>query len=266
VPQTEAPAGLLVDPLSCSAREISIAKQQNWGRSAALVSNASVALIALFWQALLEHGSRYNVETSTLLEIGRLIAERLVRICHGQHLDLTASCKGHLSLEEYDRMIEGKTGEIDGLACEAGAVLAGAVADRHLWRTLGMERAVAQQLYDDYMDLAEDLASGGQISHPVRYGLEVADESRKKTILTLLDVASSGLSGAQQATQQLRTVLSELGAEYYTLTCMVVRQKRALAALEALHMPQETRDWLYRWVQSVDPLYSHAADSHVPWS
>lgn len=230
---------------------------KNWDRRAALVSNASVALIGLFWQALLEHGPRYGVEPTTLLDIGRLIADRLVRMCHAQHLDLSSGCEPLPSLEEYDRMIEGKTGEIDGLACEAGAVLAGAAAQRTLWHTLGLERAVAQQLYDDYVDLAEDLTGGGQVTHPVLYGLSVADHTQRETILKLLEVARSGQQDATQAVQELSAVLRELGAEYYTLTCMVVRRKRALAALEALSLPPDVHDQLHRWVMSADPLNLH---------
>ena len=240
-------------------------------RNAILVSNASFALVGLAWQALLEHGPRYGVQASTLVEIGQLIASRLVQICHAQHLDLTvgrgpAAC---LSLEEYERIIEGKTGEIDGTACEVAALLAGgdAAAHRRLWRTLGLERAVAQQLYDDYVDLAEDVSGGGQIGHPVLYGLAVADNAEREAILTLLERARANgkdvrteeaeeadSNSGQAALRELLTILRGLGAEYYTLTCMVVHRNRALAALEALQLPVDAHERLYRWVLQVAPM------------
>lgn len=226
----------------------------DWSKSTALVTNAGVTLIALFWQALLEHGPRYGVESPVLLEIGQLIAVRLVEICHGQHLDLTARFTPDITLETYDRLLEGKTGAIDGLACEAGAVLAGAVADRLLWRTLGMERAVAQQLYDDYVDLAEDLIDAGKIGHPVLYGLAVGDPDQKSAILDLIERARSGMPAASDGMQELSNLLQDLGAEYYTLTCMTVHRNRALAALEALQLPSEAREVLQGWVLSADPL------------
>ncbi len=262
-PPSEAEPGAVGDALG----QIQTPKQRNSSRStvsarnAALVSNAGLALTGLAWQALLEHGPSYGVEASTLMEIGQLIADRLVRICQAQHLDLTvgrafASHPGLVSMEEYERIIEGKTGEIDGTACEVAALLAGADAatQRSLWRTLGLERAVAQQLYDDYVDLAEDISGGGQIGHPVLYGLAVANDIQKKTILSLLERARSGAGSDLEASQELIALLQELGAEYYTLTCMVVHRMRAVAALEALKLPAEAHEWMYRWVIEVAPL------------
>jgi hypothetical protein len=231
---------------------------QNSGaiRRAALVSNASLTLVGLAWQVLLEHGPRYGVEGPTLLEIGRLIADRLVRICQAQHLDLTVgrASPAYLSLEEYERIIEGKTGEIDGTVCEVAALLAGAAAYRGLWRTVGLERAVAQQLYDDYIDLTEDISRGGQIGHPVLYGLAVAGAAQRRTIFRLLERARSSGAGDLEAARELVALLQEMGAEYYTLTCMVVHRKRALAALESLKLPAEAHEWLYEWILQVAPI------------
>lgn len=256
-----------------------VPNKHDGSRNAVLVSNASFALVGLAWQALLEHGPRYGVQASTLVEIGQLIATRLVRICHAQHRDLTvgrgpAAC---LSLEEYERIIEGKTGEIDGTACEVAALLAGedAVAHRRLWRTLGLERAVAQQLYDDYVDLAEDVSGGGQIGHPVLYGLAVADDAERGALLTLLErarangkdvgtqaAAPEGVASksSQAALRELLTILRGLGAEYYTLTCMVVHRNRALDALEALQLPADAHERLYRWVLQVAPMAPREPD------
>lgn len=221
--------------------------------SIALTANATTALIGLAWQALFAHGPRYGVEAPTLVQIGQVIGERLVDVCEAQHRDLTLGRTSRLSLEEYDEIIAGKTGQIVGTACEVGALLAGAAHHRELWRTLGVERAVAQQLYDDYKDFQDDLLHGSQVSHPVLYGLTVANSGQRETILTLLEQARSGAFGAQVAVQELTVLLQELGAEYYTLTCMVLHRNRALAALEGLRLPTEAHVWLHRWVMRVAP-------------
>jgi geranylgeranyl pyrophosphate synthase len=188
------------------------------------------------------------------MEIGSLLARRLVDVCQGQHLDLTIGRAQHLTLEEYDQILANKTGEINGTICEAGAILAGASDQRPLWRTLGVERAIVQQLYDDYTDLAEDILNGNQVSHFILYGLAVAGEAQRKTIIALLEHARSGAEDAPLSVQELIGLLRELGAEYYTLTRMVLHRNRALAALDALQLPEHTRGWLYEWVVRVSPL------------
>jgi geranylgeranyl pyrophosphate synthase len=219
----------------------------------ALTANASTALIGMAWQALLAHGPRYGVEAQTLVEIGQLIAERLVIVCAAQHRDLTVGRTARLSLEQYDEIIAGKTGQIDGTACEVGALLVGAAHHRELWRTLGAERAAAQQLYDDHKDFKADLLQGGQISHAVLYGLAVADAAQRATILTLLEQARSGTTGSQAAVGELTALLQELGAEYYTLTAMVMHRNRALAALDCMRLPSAAHEHLYEWVMRVAP-------------
>lgn len=219
----------------------------------ALTANASMALVGLAWQALLVQGPRYGIERLMLVEIGQLIGERLVEVCEAQHRDLTVGRTPTPSLEEYDEIIAGKTGQIDGTACEVGAVLAGAAHHKELWRTLGAERAVAQQLYDDYKDFREDLLHGGQTSHPVLYGLTVADLAQQQAILSLLERARSGTASATTAVQELAALLEELGAEYYTLTCMVLHRNRALAALEGLNLPATAHERLHSWVMRVAP-------------
>ena len=219
----------------------------------ALIANASTALIGLAWQALLVHGPRYGVEACALLEIGQVLGERLVEVCEAQHRDLTLGRTPGQSLEEYDRIIAGKTGQIDATACEIGAVLAGAPHHRALWRTLAAERAVAQQLHDDYRDFRDDLLNCGQISHPILYGLTVADAARREAILTLLDQARSNTSDAEGAVDGLTALLRDMGAHYYTLTCMVLHRNRALAALESLQLPSGPHEWLQRWIMRVAP-------------
>ena len=219
----------------------------------ALTANASTAIIGLAWRALLEYGPHYGIEVPTLLEIGQLIADRLVSICGAQHRDLTQGRTADISLEDYDQIIAGKTGQIDGTACEVGALLAGASRYRDLWRSLGAERAIAEQLYDDYRDFSDDLLNGRQISHPVLYGLAVADSVQKETIQSLLEVARSGGPGARAAVEELTSLLRECGAEFYTLTAMILHRNRALAALDGLHLPPDARTQLQDWVMRVAP-------------
>jgi geranylgeranyl pyrophosphate synthase len=213
-----------------------------------------VALTGLFWQALLNYGPVYGIEQETLLAIGILLAERLVRICHGQHLDLTSGCDTRITLDEYEQIIANKTGEIDGLACEVGALLARAEHHRDLWHNMGFERAGAQQLYDDYVDLAEDLTGRGQVNHPILYGLAVGSDAERHLIQSLLDSTRVGGTRAHHTLSQLSAMLKDLGAEHYTLACMLVHNQKAITALEALQLPHAAETWLRQWVMQACPL------------
>lgn len=226
-------------------------------RLAALTTNAGVTLIGMAWHALFEYGPRYGIEALSLVEIGSLLSQHWVSICHAQHLDLTLGRSHHLTLDQYDQIVAGKAGGIGGVACEVAAILAGAHTHKDLWYTLGAERTIAQQLCDDYVDLREDLANGWQISHPVLYGLAVADPVQRDTILALLERARSDDAGAENIQQQLLCMLDEIGATYYTLACLAVRRKNALAALDALALPPNVYEQLCIWIWRVAPEYEH---------
>jgi len=221
----------------------------------ALVSNVGVTVIGLAWRALLEHGPEYGVPASVVAEIGQLIARRWIAVCHAQHLDLTVGRSPEITLDVYDQIVAGKAGEIGGTACEAAAILAGVPAQRDLWRTLGKERTIAQQLCDDHIDLEEDLATGQQVSHPVLYGLSVPDLEQRQAVLKLLGRAGGKDDAAAAARKELIHLLEDLGAGYYTLACLGLHRRRALEALDGLALPFPINAWLEQWVLHTAPTH-----------
>ena len=230
----------------------------------ALTLNAAVALIGLLWKALFEHGPRYGIEPSILVEIGKLLAELSIRTCSAQHLDLTARSAtqllsnphagASLNLEEYERLASEKSGELGGIVCEVAAVLAGAEEHRPLWRKLGVDWMTALQLKDDYIDLEEDLAAG-RVSHSVLYGLEVADSVQKTRILSLLEAGRATGRIAGDARHELISLLESMGAAHYTLALLAVLRRQMLAALEALSLPSNEHTLMDAFVMSGVPEY-----------
>lgn len=222
---------------------------------AAVISNVGVGFIGLAWQALLEHGPNYGIDPATVVEIGRLIASRWAVICQAQHQDLTIG-RTTITLAEYDQIIEGKAGEIGGVVCEAGAILAGETQQerRQLWQTLGRERTIAHQLVDDYKDLGADLAHGQQISHPILYGLEVAEPEQRQMLRALLKRACSTTDSpatTQTAHTELLATLSELGARPYAESVILLHLGKAKQALAELALPAEIANELEQWLASV---------------
>ena len=148
----------------------------------AVISNAGTALIGIAWQALLEHGPRFGLTSEATLQIGRLITEQWGTICHAQHLDLTHGRSPSLTLDDYDRIIAGKAGAIGGTATAAGALLVGVPEQKELWYALGAERTIAQQLCDDYVDLANDVRDGHQIGQALVYALSVSNPTQHRPV------------------------------------------------------------------------------------
>lgn len=233
-------------------------------RMVAVTLNAAVALIGLMWRALFTYGPQYGVESSTLVEIGKLLADLSVRTCYGQHLDLTTRSTAQLlsnpspevglSLEEYERLASDKSGELGGVVCEAAAVLSGAEEQRLLWRKLGTDWMTALQLKDDYVDLEDDLEAG-RIGHPVLYGLEVADPRQKGRILGLLRAGQLPGPQATDARRELIALLEHMGTTHYTLAVLAVLRRQMLATLEALFLNLEEQEPLRDFVLYIVPEY-----------
>jgi hypothetical protein len=222
---------------------------------AALVTNVGMSFIGLAWQALLGHGPRFGIAAATLMDIGQVIVDSWATICAAQHADLTVG-RAPIPLAEYDRIIAGKAGAIGGVVGEAGAILAGAPEQRHLWRTLGTARTVAHQLIDDYKDLAADLTTGQQLSHPILYGLEVADPDQRQVLLALIQRASAAHEGTlacEAAMDDITTMLGDLGAKLYAESCILPQLQEARDALTALALPAPIHQDLEQWVAGVLP-------------
>ncbi len=73
-----------------------------------------------------------------------------LRVCEGQHMDLSFERRDSVPLEEYLAMITRKTGALMGLSCYLGALVADAPPEaRELYRAFGERLGVAYQIRDD---------------------------------------------------------------------------------------------------------------------
>jgi geranylgeranyl pyrophosphate synthase len=222
---------------------------------AAIITNVGMSFTGRAWQALLGHGPQYGIVPATLVRIGQVIVDSWATICAAQHADLTVG-RTPIPLAEYDRIVAGKAGAIGGVVGEAGAVLAGAPEQWHLWRTLGAARTIAHQLIDDYKDLAADLVAGQQLSHPILYGLEAADPHQRQALLALIARARATEESSmarQDALDEIITILSDLGAKPYAESCILEQLQEARAALAGLALPAPIHQEIEEWVASVLP-------------
>jgi octaprenyl-diphosphate synthase len=87
-------------------------------------------------------------------EVCRAVAGATNTVCTGEILQTRQRSNFRLTLTEYFRILEMKTGELFALSCEMGAYLGGAPeAQRTALRQFGMALGTAYQMYDDCVDI-----------------------------------------------------------------------------------------------------------------
>ena len=93
----------------------------------------------------------------------KIFIKGLLSVCEGQALDKEYETQESISLDEYIRMIDLKTGHIIGLAAELGAISSGIDEDtcksvRDYGRLIGR----AFQIQDDYLELFSNTSNMGK--------------------------------------------------------------------------------------------------------
>src|SRR5438477_3600821 len=115
-------------------------------------------------------------------EISRVIARAAREVCSGEIIQTQRRFDLHLSIDDYLRIIEMKTGSLFAAAAELGAVLNG--ADPETIRTLrdfGRKIGGAYQIFDDCLDIA---GNENEIGH--RLGTDLSKGKMTLPILMLL--------------------------------------------------------------------------------
>jgi geranylgeranyl diphosphate synthase type II len=114
-----------------------------------------------------------------LVRLVSLFTTGVIEVCEGQALDLAFERRGTVTVPDYFRMIEKKTGRLVSLSTEMGALIGGATPSQiTALRNFGHYLGRAFQLQDDLLDIvAEEAAFGKVIGGDIMEG--------KKTYLLL---------------------------------------------------------------------------------
>lgn len=122
-----------------------------WGNAQAI--NAGDATFALSQLALLD-ATRFGVDPVRLTTIQREFNLTALRILEGQVLDLGYEDRWDIEVDDYLRMISGKTAAIIGFAAWSGATLAGVTAERgEAFRNFGLSLGLGFQVRDDMLGI-----------------------------------------------------------------------------------------------------------------
>jgi len=120
-------------------------------------------------------------------QIATYFTNALIDICEGQAMDKMFETKQSVSEKEYLEMINKKTAVLIQLACQLGAITAGADEDiQNKFSQFGFNIGMGFQIQDDLLDIIADESKLGK-----KVGSDLA--MNKKTILTT-KLVQSGLS------------------------------------------------------------------------
>jgi geranylgeranyl diphosphate synthase type I len=131
-----------------------------WGEAQAI--NAGDGMFALAFAAMQRLHDR-GVAPETTLAALRLFTQTCVDLTEGQHLDIGFEQRQLVTVEEYLRMIQGKTAALIAGSVAIGAAVGGAEGeqDAALWR-FGHNLGLAFQIQDDILGIWGDPEQTGK--------------------------------------------------------------------------------------------------------
>ena len=204
-----------------------------WGAPQAI--NAGDAMFALAFAALQRLPAR-GVAAERVLAALQIFTETCVALTEGQHLDMRFEQRAQVTVEEYLRMIQGKTAALIGASVAIGGLIGGAPAgaDASL-RGFGQSIGLAFQIQDDLLGIWGDPAVTGKAagndilrrkkSLPLLHGLN--DKHNGAALHALLQ--RSDLSAADLPA--VLHLLEAAGSQAYAVERMNAFYAAGLAAL-----------------------------------
>lgn len=231
--------------------DLSAGPWSKWGAGAAI--NFSTGLLATTG-ALLGQLEDAGVSVAIARRVRADFFTTLLRMAAGQHHDLTLD---EPTLEQCWQIAEAKSGQLFGLACHAGALLAGAEEQQAACcKEFGQILGVLIQVGDDLDDLwsqpgkSSDLLSGDRWRLPVAYAMTVLPLAQREQVRNLLHAAQFDPAAEAEA----RSEILAAGAALYLAAearCLYERASRTLCKA----VPDSAfRDGLLRLLDQYTPL------------
>ncbi len=167
-----------------------------WDEATAILSGD--AMFGKAYELLNAYGEDEHIPKITFLNILKSFQYAVRTVCEGQALDMDFVGLEQVSVEDYIRMIEGKTSALLSSALEMGALSAGAGEEevKHLFNA-GREMGIAFQIQDDLLDVTAD---------PEKFGKKPGGDiyEGKKTYLSILALQKSDNDQAEKINAILR--------------------------------------------------------------
>ncbi len=197
--------------------------------------------------------------------ICRRIADASSEVCSGEIIQSQRRFDLSLTVPDYFRILEMKTGALFAVATELGALLNGApdAIQRDLY-SFGMRLGTAYQIYDDCLDLAGDEAKAGKtlgsdlrrgkLTLPVLHLLQTSTEPERTRLNGLI------LQGNEEEIRLLVDRALQSGALRYAVTTGRRMLTEAQDSLESLQ-PSPYKESLDGLCVTLDAMIAPMADA-----
>jgi len=200
-----------------------------WGMPQAI--NAGDSMFALAYHALTRL-SQTPIPASCIAQIWQVFTEACIHLTKGQHLDMLFEGQDDVSVEDYLKMIGGKTAALLTATTEIGAIVGGANRETQLhYGAYGHNVGLAFQVYDDILGVWGDEEKTGK---------STASDilARKKTLPILYAMDQSSELRAQLARPEIDVdrvvrLMDSAGAKDFALATARQYSDAAVAHLEA---------------------------------
>ena len=170
---------------------------KKWDSSTAILSGD--AMYAWSFEQLQYYGSNNSYTKEQYALIMDIFLESARTVCEGQAYDLEFEDADTVSMQDYLRMIKGKTAALISASFKLGGAVAG-TDEEHLFnlQELGTEIGTAFQIQDDLLDVIAD---------PEKFGKNKGGDiiEGKKTYLSILSLES----GTKEQKEILKKVLQK---------------------------------------------------------
>ncbi|NJN82505.1 MAG: polyprenyl synthetase family protein [Caldilineaceae bacterium] len=218
-----------------------------WGIAQGI--NVGDAMFSLAYAAL-QRLPRRGVSAETTLAALDLFTQTNLALTEGQHLDIDFEQRDLVSVDEYLRMIQGKTAALIGASVAIGALIGGATAEQDAaLQRFGQSMGLAFQIQDDILGIWGDPTATGKSagndvlrrkkSLPLLYALNQPEVGER--LQRLLDSTDFG---SEQLPEAL-TLLAQSGARQAAEAEMARQHHAGIAALERALGPRARETALF---------------------
>ena len=221
---------------------------QKWNSNIAILSGDAMLAMAFQFALKPEKGA----------ELAQQLGRVAIEICEGQQMDLNFEALDTVTIDEYLEMIRLKTAVLLATALEMGATVAGAKkADiQHLYN-FGINIGMSFQLQDDILDLYSDVATFGK-----KHGGDIADNKKTYLYLKALELASEKDRkrlehlftlridhDEEEKIEEVQAIYDRLHVKKAAEQVMLDYDRKALAELEAIDLPEERKTHLRNYAE-----------------
>jgi len=214
-----------------------------WGIAKALNAGDGMHVLANLAAVRLKE---LNVTDAKIVEVLKVLNETVMRLCEGQHMDISFEERMDVGVEEYLEMIYRKTAALIEAAVHVGALLA-TEDERKLEdaRSFGRDLGMAFQIRDDIIGTWGDPKNtgkprGSDIQNrkktlPVIYTFQNCSETERRR---LVELYKSGRLSASEV-EEVISLMEDKKAYHYCAQIAGEYEESAVQALERLGLEGE---------------------------